>query len=215
MVLRGMIHTILLTIITGPLSIKIDDNKDASFLINQLHIGWVAGILSIAVFIFEVVDDFYLAFYKTYYFGKIFTIILGVISIICFSLFMRSFILIGNIFKSSFLKIISSIFIIINIFAASYALIDMDFKILPMEAYGIMYSVFFGVLSMFFGYALYKLQGLGQLPKISGIIQMVLGGMILTILLAIIAGPLSIIAQGINIAIILKVIEIIKKQVDA
>ena len=69
--------------------IKIDDNKDASFLINQLHIGWVAGILSIAVFIFEVVDDFYLAFYKTYYFGKIFTIILGVISIICFSLFMR------------------------------------------------------------------------------------------------------------------------------
>ena len=53
------------------------------------------------------------------------------------------------------------------------------------------------------------------MSKISGIIQMVLGGMIHTILLTIITGPLSIIAQGINIAIILKVIEIIKKQVDA
>lgn len=200
------------TKIKQALLVEIDDTKDVSFLINQLHIGWIAGILSMIALIFEFVDDFYLVANDMFYLGKVYTIVLGIISIILFSLFMRSFILIGNLFKNSFLKIISVIFIIANALLAGYALIDIEFKALPIEAYGVMLAVFFGVMSLFFGYALYKLNALGQLPIISGITQMVLGGMMITVLFAIIAGPLSILAQGLNVALILKAIHLIKKQ---
>lgn len=192
---------------------EIDQTKDVSFLFTQLHIGWIAGILSMIVFIFESIDDIYLVTNQTYYFGKVFTIILGILSIIFFSVFMRTFILIGNLFKNTFLKIIATLFIIINAIVAGYALIDMNYIVMPMKAYGIMYVVFFGVMSIFFGYSLFKLKGLGQLPQTSGILQMVLGFMMLTIFLAIVAGPASILAQAVNVALILRVYEIIKKQV--
>ncbi|AWH73896.1 transcriptional regulator [Dokdonia sp. Dokd-P16] len=193
--------------------INLDEDKDVSYLFTQLHVGWIAGILSMIAFVFELVDDFYFVAEGTYYFGKVFTIILGILSIIFFSVFMRTFILIGNLFKNNFLKIISTLFIIINAILAGYALIDMNYVVMPMEAYGVMYIVFFGVMSMFFGYSLFKLKGLGQLPQASGILQMVLGFMMLTIFLAIVAGPASILAQAINVALILRVYEIIKKQV--
>lgn len=191
---------------------EIDPSKDVSFLFTQLHIGWIAGILSMILFIFEMVDDIYYVAEGSYYFGKMYTIIVGILSILCFSLFMRSFVLIGNLFKNTFLKIIAIVFIVMYIPVAAYALIDMDYNVMPEEAYGIMYLVFWGMMSLFFGYGLFKLNGLGQLPKVSGIIQMVLGGMMLTVLLAIVAGPASILAQGVNVAIILRVYETIKSQ---
>lgn len=192
--------------------IELDDTKDVSYLINQLHIGWITGILSMIALVFELGDDIYYVSEGTFYFGKLFTLVLGVISIILFAVFMRSFILIGNLFQNSFLKIISTVFIVSNTLLAGYALVDMEFSVLPLEAFGVLFSVFFGVMSLFFGYALFKLNGLGELPKISGIIQMILGGMMITVFLGIIAGPLSILAQGINVILILKTIDLIKKQ---
>ena len=204
--------TIFETKVKQAMLIKLDDTKEASYLINQLHIGWIAGILSMIAFVFEFVDDFYYVTQNSYYFGKIFTVILGISSILLFSLFMRSFILIGTLFKNSFLKTIATLFIIFNALIAAYALIDMDFELMPAEAYGVMFAVFFGVMTLFFGYGLFKLKGLGQLPPASGIMHMVFGAMMITIFLAIVAGPASILAQGLNVAIILKAIEVIKSQ---
>lgn len=206
--------TVFETKVKQAMLIQLDDTKEAPFLIKQLHIGWITGILSMIAFVFEFIDDFYYIAQGSYYFGKVFTIILGVCSIILFSLFMRSFILIGTLFKNTFLKTIATIFILLNAIIAAYALIDMDFKVMPTEAYGVMYAVFFGTMTLFFGYGLYKLKGLGQLPSASGILHMILGGMMITIFLAIVAGPASILAQGLNVAIILKAIELIKKQIN-
>ncbi len=193
--------------------LEIDETKDVSFLFTQLHIGWIAGILSMIAFVFEAIDDWNYVMNESYYFGKTFTIILGVISILLFSLFMRSFVLIGNLYKNAFLKIISIIFIVINAVVAAYALIDLDFSYLPKEAYGLLYCVIWGMMAVFFGVALFRLKGLGQLPQVAGIMQIVIGGMLMSILFAIVAGPASILVQGANVAIILKVYEVIKKQV--
>ena len=206
------IDSLLETKVKRAMLIELDESKDASFLIKQLYIGGIAGILSMIALIFELADDFYYVTQESYYFGKLFTIILGVFSIVLFSIFMRSFILIGTVFKNSFLKTIALIFIIINALIAGYALIDLDFTLLPPHAYGILFAVFFGVMTLFFGYGLYKLQGLGGLSQTTGVVQMVLGVMMVTVLLAILAGPVSIIAQALNVAIIFKAIEVIKKQ---
>lgn len=193
--------------------LEIDPSKDVSFIFTQLHIGWIAGILSMIAFVFEAIDDWYYVINYSYYFGKSYTIILGIISIILFSIYMRSFVLIGNLFKNTFLKLTAILFIVINAIAATFGLIDLDFTILPMEGYGILYCVLVGTMYLFFGLALYKLKGLGQLPIAAGIMQIIIGAMLLSIFLAIVAGPASILTQGLNVAIILKAIETIKSQI--
>ena len=193
--------------------LEIDPSKDVSFIFTQLHIGWIAGILSMIAFIFEAIDDWSYVINEVYYFGKTYTIVLGIISIILFSVYMRSFVLIGNLFKNTFLKLTAILFIAINAITATFGLIDLDFTILPMEGYGILYCVLIGIMYLFFGMALYKLKGLGQLPATAGITQVFIGVMLLSIFLAIVGDPASILVQGLNVAVILKAIEAIKSQI--
>lgn len=201
------------TTVKKAMLLEIDPSKDVSFIFTQLHIGWIAGILSMIALIFEAIDDWYYAFNEAYYFSKTYTIILGIISIILFATYMRAFVLIGNLFKNTFLKLTAILFIAINTIAAGFGLIDLDFNILPVEAYAILYCVLIGTMYLFFGFAIYKLKGVGQLPKAAGIMQIIIGGMLLSIFLAIVGGPASILVQGLNVAIILKAIEVIKEQV--
>lgn len=195
------------------LLINLDESQDVQYLIKHLNIGWIAGILSMIAFMIEFADDFYYIAQGSYYFGKLFTVILGICSITFYTLFLRAFILIGNLFKNNFLKIIATIFIVANAIVCIYALIDMDFKLMPPEAYGILFSVVLGIMTLFFGYGVYKLKALGTFASTTGIIHMVLGAMILTVLLAVIAGPLAILTQGLYVILIFKAIELIKKEV--
>ncbi|MFT5891925.1 MAG: transcriptional regulator with XRE-family HTH domain [Dokdonia sp.] len=192
--------------------LEIDPSKDVSFLFKQLHIGWIAGILSMICFVFQFIEDSYYITEGDYYFGGMFYIILGIISIVMFALHMRAFVLIGELFKSYFLKIASILFIAVNTLMILYAIIDMYYKYIPEAAYAIIFCVFYGLMYIFFGYALLKLKNLGQLPKAAGMMQIIIGGMFLTIIFSIVASPASILVQGLNVAIILKVIETIKAQ---
>ncbi len=194
--------------------LKIDKNKDVSFLFTQLHIGWIAGILSMICFVLQLIEDTHYISTGEYYFGKLYYVILGIISIIMFGLHMRAFVLIGEIFKSYFLKIVSILFIAINSLIILYAIIDLNFEYMPEEAFGIIFCVFYGLMYIFFGLALLKLRGLDVLPKVAGIMQIIIGGMFLTILFVIVAGPASILVQGLNVAIILKAFDVIRKQVQ-
>lgn len=70
----------------------------------------------------------------------------------------------GTLLKHSFLKTIATIFIGANAVIASYSLIDMNYEFLPPEAYGVLYEVALGVITLFFSCALYTLKGIGDLP---------------------------------------------------
>lgn len=205
--------TVFETKVKEAMLLEIDETKDVSFLIRNLHIGWIAGILSMIAFIFQFVEDSYYISEGGYYFGELFYIILGIISIVLFAFHMRAFILIGELFKSYLLKISSILLIAINTLLILYSIIDLHFEYLPQGAYAILFCVFYGLMYGFFGYALFKLRGLGQLPKAAGLMQIVIGAMFLSILFLIIAAPASILVQGLNVAIILRAYELIKKQV--
>lgn len=193
--------------------LKIDDSKDVSFLITQLQIGWITGILSMICFVLQLIEDTYYISENQYYFGEVYYVALGCLSIIMFALHMRAFVIIGEVFKSFFLKTAAILFVAVNTLFILYGIIDLHFDYLPKEAFILIFSVFFGLMYLCFGIALLKLQGLGQLPKVTGIMQIVIGSMFLTILFAIIAAPASILIQGLNVAIILKALSVIKKQV--
>ncbi|MGB5941603.1 MAG: helix-turn-helix transcriptional regulator [Leeuwenhoekiella sp.] len=193
--------------------IDIDESKDVSFLFTQLKLGWITGILSMICFVFVLIEDTYYLSTSNFYFGELFYIVLGSLSILMFALHMRAFVLLGEIFKNNFLKIVAILFIAVNTVVQLYSIIDLHLTYLPLEAYAVVSGILFGLMYVFFGIALLKLNGLGSLPKATGIIQIVIGAMFLTIFLGIVAAPASILVQGLNVAIILNAIQVIKGQV--
>ncbi|WGK65660.1 helix-turn-helix domain-containing protein [Croceiramulus getboli] len=194
--------------------LKIDETKNVSFLFTQLHLGWIAGILSMIAFIFQLIEDATYMATGDFYFGSLFYVNLGIVSILFFAFHMRAFVLIGELFKSVMLKTVAILFIVVNTLLALYNIIDLHFEYLPVEAYSVLYAVLYGLMYLLFGVALLRLKGLGPLPPVTGIIQMVIGFMFITILLAIVAAPASILVQVLNVLIILKAYETLKKQVE-
>jgi transcriptional regulator with XRE-family HTH domain len=192
---------------------EIDESKDVSYLFKQLHIGWVAGILSMIVFIFQIFDTYHYETENVYFAGDTGFRLLALFAIVFFIFHMRAFILIGNLFKASILKAAALVFITVEIIANLITIIDVHGTYISDIAYGIITSVLYGVAFLVFGYALYKLKGLGALSQGTGIGYIILGVFFCTIILAIVALPLSIVAQVFNILIILKAIDMIKRQV--
>ena len=195
--------------------IEIDENKKVSFLFNQLHLGWIAGILSMILLVFQLIEETTFLATGGYYFGEIFYVTITILAAIAFALHMRAFVLIGELFKAGFLKTSALIAIAINTLIAIYSVIDLHFQYIKLEAFALIYSVLFGIVFICMGIGLYKTNHLGQLPKVTGIITLILGFMFLTIIMVAIAGPASILVQGLYVAIILRAIATIKQQLTA
>ena len=75
--------------------LEIDDDKKVSFLFNQLHLGWVAGILSMLFLVFQLVEETAFLTTKAYYFGEVFYVTVTILAAIAFALHMRAFVFIG------------------------------------------------------------------------------------------------------------------------
>ena len=194
--------------------LEIDETKDVSFLFTQLNLGWIAGIVSMILLVFQLIEETTYLTTAHYYFGTVFYGTVTVLGAVAFALHMRAFVLIGKLFKAQFLKTSAIIAIAINSLIALYSVFDLHFQYIKLEAFAVIYSVLFGVLFICMGIALLKTHHLGQLPKATGIINLVLGAMFLTVIMTVVAGPASILAQGLYVAIILNAITKIRKQLS-
>lgn len=205
--------TVFETKVKKAMLFEIDESKDVSYLFTQLNIGWVAGILSAIVFIFQIFEIYHYDTESTYFTGDIGFRVLGLFAIVFFVFHMRAFILMGNLFKSSILKAAALVFITVEIISNLITIIDVHGTYISDIAFGIITSVLYGIAFLVFGYALYKLKGLGTLSQGTGIGYIILGVFLCTIILAIVAVPLSVVVQVFNILIILKAIDMLKKQI--
>ena len=205
--------TVFETKVKKAMLFEIDESKDVSFLFTQLHIGWIAGILSLIVFILQIFDIYHYETESSYFAGDIGFRVLALLAIVFFVFHMRAFILIGNLFKASILKVAALVFITVEIIENLISIIDVHGTYISDIASGIITSILYGIAFLVFGYALYKLKGLGTLSQATGIGYVILGVFFCTIILAVVALPLSIVAQALNVLIILKVIDLLKKQI--
>ncbi|MFD2825827.1 helix-turn-helix domain-containing protein [Leeuwenhoekiella polynyae] len=192
--------------------LEIDETKNVSFLFTQLNLGWIAGIISMILLVFQLIEETTYLTTDQYYFGEVFYAAVTILGAVAFALHMRAFTLIGGLFKAQFLKTSAIIAIAINTLIALYSVFDLHFQYIKLEAFAVIYSVLFGVLFICMGIGLLKTNHLGQLPKVTGIINLVLGAMFLTVIMTVVAGPASILAQGLYVAIILRAIQVLRKQ---
>jgi transcriptional regulator with XRE-family HTH domain len=129
---------------------------------------------------------------------------LTVLMVISFTLFMRGFIVLSNIFENTLLKIVSYMLIV-----ATAGLGILDVSSLSVEeveslwpAYGAA-AVLFGTLGIVFGVSLIRLQdSMGELSRIAGILEILMGCLLVTVVLFFLAYVIMIPAVVIEILVL-------------
>lgn len=129
---------------------------------------------------------------------------LTVVMVIAFALFARGFIVLSDVFGNPLLKIIASILIVAMVGLAVLdvtSLLAEDFDSVWI-AYGGA-AVRMGVLSIIFGISLIRLQdGMGELSRVAGILEIVLGCMLVNIFLFFLAYVVMIPAVAFEILVL-------------
>lgn len=112
-------------------------------------------------------------------------ICLTVVMVISFTLFARGFIALSNVFENTLLKVVAYLLIAAT---AGMGILDVtSLSVEDVERLWLPYavaSIFFGALSIVFGVSLIRLQdGMGELSRIAGILEIVMGCMLITVVL--------------------------------
>lgn len=114
---------------------------------------------------------------------------LTVLMVVSYILFTRGFIVLSQVFENSLLKAIAYILMVATaglgiLDIVSLSVTDMELLLLPYGAAAIL----FGSLSIAFGVALIRLQdGMGELSRIAGLMEIVMGCLLITVVLFFIA----------------------------
>jgi len=113
-------------------------------------------------------------------------IFIKIISIISFSLLMRGFVLVGSYYKNYLVELMAFVMIIMHIIFEISEIVSINFENSLVELIMISKAVTFGVIMIFFGVGLLRLKShLGNLPKITGILEIITGVCFATVLLSV------------------------------
>ncbi len=150
-------------------------------------------------------------------------VIISVCIVITYSLFLRGFVVLGNLFENGLLRI------------ACYLLVVAVIAVSVLDVYSLFYfdgiksgtppaelvfpyiaaAIMIGVLGIIFGVALLKLQdGMGELSKVAGLLEIILGVLLTTVVLFFLAFPIMIPATILEIILLYRGYEYLSKTQD-
>ncbi|WP_394750309.1 helix-turn-helix domain-containing protein [Spongiimicrobium salis] len=163
----------------------IDDDKEAGFLIRQLNIAWICGLIYFLLGFLET--GLYLSrfFEGELILGKVGYISIELITLGTFILFMRGFILTGKIVKNYFLKIAAFITIFVSGLFYVYDILSLFIDEFSVDFILGASSIAFGMISIFFGIALFRLQPIiGSLAAVAAVFELIASFFFLTVILS-------------------------------
>jgi len=193
--------------------IEIDQEKSSGYLIRQLNIAWIFGIIYFLLGFAEAPAEYYRSQEGRMIFSNEMYIIIKSLVLISFFFFQRGFILVGFLFRNYLLKIISYVLIFCMILIISYDIVSVFYGsderafILGAEA------LTFGAIIIIFGFSLLRLhKSVGMVSTFAGIFEIVAGCFFLTVILFFISEILLIPAELFEIVILYKVAELVRSK---
>ncbi len=193
------------------LLIEIDVNKPSDFLIKQLHIAWILGVFYFIVGFFESVAEYFRFEENRMIFNDSIYVMIKVFALITFVFFQRGFIMIGGLFRNYLLKISSFILICGTILLIGYDIISTFYDSVEREFILGASALTFGIIDIIYGVSLIRLKkSIGRISKYAGLLEIIGGCFLLTIVLAFVGLLIFIPAELFEIIIIFKTLEIIK-----
>jgi transcriptional regulator with XRE-family HTH domain len=195
------------------LLIDIDPDKPAEYLIKQLNIAWIFGLIYFILGFLEGAAEYYRIKENQMIFSIPFYVCMKISVLAAFFFFQRGFIIVGHLFKNYLLKIMSFVLIFAMFLFISYDIASLFYMSIEREFMLGSEALTFGGICILFGVSLIKLQRpLGQLPVIAGIFEIFAACFLLTILLAFVGEIIFIPTELLEIVILFKVIEIVKSK---
>lgn len=162
-------------------------NKDK--IDKQLNTAFIFGIIYFVLGFVEVGVEF-LDFEKSYWFKVIYAIVKSVAFISLF-FFFRGFVIIGGLYKNYLLQISAFLVIVFTLFLSFLDIINIYFWEGLEGVLGFSKLITFGVISIILGVAIKRIVSFGDLPKWTGIIEIITGVCFLVIILS----PIGIVTQ--------------------
>jgi transcriptional regulator with XRE-family HTH domain len=193
--------------------IDIDLDKSSNYLISQLNIAWIFGLIYFLVGFLESSADYFRFKEERMIFSNAFYVVMKLSVFISFFFFQRGFILLGFLFKNYLLKIISFILIFSMIIVIGYDIASVFYY--PVEYKFILgaEALTFGVIGIIYGVSLLRLnKSFGSIANYAGVFEIIVACFFLTIVLAFIGDIFLIPAELFEIVIIYKSIELIKSK---
>lgn len=191
--------------------IDVDMNESSAYLIKQLNIAWVVGLVSFILGFFEFIGDYYLYREDRFVFTIAFYLFIKVAVLVTSIFFQRGFILIGSLFKNYLLKIISIIFIACTILITVYDLGCLYDKSISSEYVMGGFGFIFGTLYVVYGVALIRMKYLtGKVAKYAGVFSIITGCCFLTLIGSFLGFIFLVPLELLEIIMLYKVAEIIQ-----
>jgi len=213
--------------------IDIDHNSSSEFVMKQLNLALIFGIIYFIQFFFHgaiehfrFIEDGMLFSNKEpskYFqlmkdrieFNNCIYIFIKLIGLITFIYFQRGFIIIGGLFKNYLLRIVSFILICITLLLTIYDIVSVFYDSLERQFVLGGIALAFGVIGIIYGISLNRLhKSIGKIAKYAGIFEIIAGCFFLTIILSFFGLAIFIPARILELIIIYKVLEIIKMKQD-
>lgn len=191
--------------------IDIDHDKPSDIILKQLNIAWIFGIIYFILGFIEGAAEFARFEADQLTFGATGYVIVKVIVLISYVFFQRGFILIGGIFKSYLLKIVSLVFIGVNVLIIGFDVVSIFYDTFDREVVLMGASLTYGAIGIIYGISLTRLeQSLGTFAKLAGILEIIAACFFLTVVLFFVGFIIQIPAELFEIILIFKAIEVIK-----
>jgi transcriptional regulator with XRE-family HTH domain len=195
------------------LLIDINPDKSADYLVKQLNIAWIFGLIYFILGFLEGAAEYYRMKEDQMIFSIPFYICMKISVMTAFFFFQRGFIIVGHLFKNYLLKIMSFVLIFGMLLIISYDIASLFYNSIEREFMLGSEALTFGGICILFGVSLIKLQKpLGQLPVIAGIVEIFAACFLLTIIFAFIGEIIFIPAELLEIVILYKVLELVKSK---
>jgi len=182
---------------------------------NVLTTAWIAGIVYFVVGFIEMGAEY------MHFEGQITSITdvfgYGMVKLLAaasFFIFMRGFIALGQLFDNYLLKVIATLYAlaivvtsILDVFMVIYFPEDWGLNTL----YGSSYSILYGIIEIVFGVALFRLDGMGSLSRVAGVLEIVTGFFFVTVILFFLGLITLTPALIVEIVLLIKAEELVRK----
>lgn len=142
---------------------------------------------------------------------------LTIVMIVSFALFARGFIALSTVFENSLLKVAAYLFVLVT---ASKGILDISsLSVEDFESIWVFYAVIavvMGAVGIVFGISLVRLQdGMGELARIAGILEIIIGCLLVTVVLFFITYVILIPTVVVEIIVLYRGYEYLSKSQEA
>jgi transcriptional regulator with XRE-family HTH domain len=177
-------------------------------IVSQLNIAWIFGIIYFIVSFIEIATEYYRFEEEEMLISKGLYIVVKVISIICFVLFYRGFVIAGSIFKNYLLEIMAFLIILVTILVGLFDIISLFFFKESFEYLIFIKLICFGIFGILLGIGMLKLSNTqGVLSTVTGVFEILTGFLLATILFADIGLFLLLPLQLLEIILLYKIVK--------